>query len=163
MYEWIVFLHVLSAFGFLLAHGASAAVMLKVRGEKEAARLHALLDLSNAVGLWMAYTLLAVLVTGIVLGFMGGWWRSGWIWVSLVLLIALSVVMSFLGRMYLERVRHAIGVPTYDDNKKKLAPPPPAGPEELARVLTGGRAVLLAVVGIGGLVVIVWLMMFKPF
>jgi hypothetical protein len=163
MYEWIVFLHVLSAFGFLLAHGASAAVMLKVRGEKEAVRLHALLDLSNAVGLWMAYTLLAVLVTGIVLGFMGGWWRSGWIWVSLVLLIALSVVMSFLGRMYLERVRQAIGVPTYDDNKKKRAPPPPAGPEELARVLSGGRAVLLAVVGIGGLVVIVWLMMFKPF
>lgn len=109
-----------------------------------------------------AYTLLAVLVTGIVLGFRGGLWRSGWIWVSLVLLVAMSVVMSFLGRMYLERVRPAIGVPTYDDNKKKRAPPPPAGPEELARILAGGRAVLLAVVGIGGLVVIVWLMRFKP-
>jgi hypothetical protein len=163
MYRWIVFLHVLSAFGFLLAHGASAAVMFKVRGEQERARLHALLDLSNAVGLWMAYTLLAVLVTGIILGFMGGWWRSGWIWVSLVLLIVLSVVMSYLGRMYLERVRHAIGVPTYDDNKKQVAPPPPASPEVLSRVLAGGQARLLAAIGIGGLVLIVWLMMFKPF
>ena len=54
MYPWVVFLHVLSAFGFLLAHGASAAVMFKVRGEQDRARLHALLDLSNAVGLWMA-------------------------------------------------------------------------------------------------------------
>jgi hypothetical protein len=163
MYAWIVFLHVLSAFAFLLAHGASAAVMLKVRGEQERARLHALLDLSNAVGLWMAYTLLAVLVTGIILGFMGEWWRMGWIWVSLVLLVALSVVMSFLGRMYLERVRHAIGVPTYDVTKKKLAPPPPAGPEELGRVLGSGQGVLLAVIGLGGLALIVWLMMFKPF
>lgn len=163
MYRWIVFLHVLSALGFLLAHGASAAVMFKVRGEQERARLHALLDLSNAVGLWMAYTLLAVLVTGIILGFMGGWWRSGWIWVSLVLLIVLSVVMSYLGRMYLERVRHAIGVPTRDDNKKQVAPPPPASPEVLSRVLAAGQARLLAAIGIGGLVLIVWLMMFKPF
>jgi len=31
MYLWLVFLHVLSGFVFFLAHGASAAVLLKLR------------------------------------------------------------------------------------------------------------------------------------
>lgn len=30
-YAWIVFLHVASAFVFMLAHGASAAVMFRIR------------------------------------------------------------------------------------------------------------------------------------
>jgi hypothetical protein len=29
MYPWIIFLHVLSAFAFFLAHGATAAVVFK--------------------------------------------------------------------------------------------------------------------------------------
>ena len=163
MYIWVVFLHVLAAFGFFLAHGASATVMLKVRGERDRARLHALLDLSNAAGGAMTVTLLLLLLAGIIAGFMGRWWGWGWIWVSLALLIAISLVMSFLGRLYLDRVRRAIGIATDDDRRKKLAPPPPASPEELAEVLASGRPMALAVIGIAGLAVIVWLMMFKPF
>ena len=163
MYTWVVFLHVLAAFGFFLAHGASATVMLRVRGERDRARIHALLDLSNAAGGAMTVTFLLLLLMGIVAGFMRRWWGHGWIWVSLALLIALSIVMSLLGRLYFDRVRRAIGIATDDDRRKKLAPPLPVSPEELAVVLASGRPMALTVIGIGGLAVIVWLMMFKPF
>ena len=103
MYTWIIFLHVLSVFTFFLAHGATATVMFKVRGERDPARLSALLDLSPAVSGIMAITLLLILVTGIVGGFMGGWWGHGWIWAALVLLIAITFVMSFVGRLYFDR------------------------------------------------------------
>ena len=35
MYSWIVFVHVLGVFGFLLAHGAAAVVAFRLRGERE--------------------------------------------------------------------------------------------------------------------------------
>jgi hypothetical protein len=163
MYSWLIFLHVISVFGFLFAHGASAAVMFKVRAERDPARLGALLDLSNAVGGLMGAAGLLLLVTGIIGGFMRQWWGQGWIWVSLALLLGLSFPMSYWGRLYFDRVRRAIGVPTPDDRRKKVAPPAPAPPEQLGAVLASGRPGLLAAIGLGGLLVITWLMMFKPF
>src|SRR5687768_3512402 len=47
LYQWIVLLHVIAAFTFALAHGASAGVALKLRGEREIPRVHSLLDLSR--------------------------------------------------------------------------------------------------------------------
>lgn len=39
----------------------------------------------------------------------------------------------------------------------------PASAEEMEVLMSRPRPVLLAVTGIGGLVIILWLMMFKPF
>jgi cytochrome c biogenesis protein CcdA len=105
MYSWVVFLHVTSVLGFLLAHGNSAAVVIRLRGESEPARIQVLLDLSNAVSGLMSASALLLLLTGIVGAFMGDWWGRGWIWASLALLIAVGLVMSFLGRLYFERLR----------------------------------------------------------
>jgi hypothetical protein len=163
MYTVLVVLHVLSVFGFLFAHGASAAVMFKVRRECDPARIQALLDLSAGLGGTMAVTALLLFLTGLVAGFMGGLWGRGWIWASLALFVAISVVMSALGRPYLERVRRAIGVASLEDRRKKQAAPEPLPPAALATVLASGRPRLMAVVGLGGLIVITWLMMVKPF
>lgn len=163
MYAWLIFLHVLSAFGFLFTHGASAFVMFKVRSERDPARIHALLDLSSAVSGLMGGMGLLLTLTGIVGGFMGDWWGKGWIWAALGLLVGLSFPMSYMGRLYFDRVRRAIGVPTSDDLKKKSPPPVPASPEQLAAVLASGRPEVLAVIGVVGLGLITWLMMFKPF
>lgn len=46
MYHWIVFLHVLAAFAYLMAHGAAANVAFKLRGKTSRERIAALLDLS---------------------------------------------------------------------------------------------------------------------
>ncbi len=163
MYSFLIFLHVLSVFAFLFAHGVSAAVMFKVRGERNPTRLHALLDLSQGLGGALAVTALLLFLTGLIMGFMGGWWARGWIWVSLGLFIAISVVMSVLGRPYLERIRTAIGIGSVEDRRKQRAPAPALPPEALAVVLASGRPMLVAVVGLVGLAVITWLMMFKPF
>jgi MFS family permease len=163
MYDWLIFLHVLSALTFMLAHGASAAVMFRVRAEREPSRIHALLDLSQTVGSLMGLTGLALFLTGLIGGFMGQWWNRGWIWASLALLIGLSIVMGSLGRTYFDRVRHALGLATVDDQKKKVAPPPALPAAELSAVLNAGQPRLLAAVGVGGLALLTWLMMFKPF
>lgn len=163
MYTWIVFAHVASTFGFLFAHGVSAVVMFKVRAERDPARICTLLELSSSVGGAMTLTAVLLLLTGLAGGFMGGWWDQGWIWVSLGLFLAISVVMSWQGRVYFERLRRAIGIPTGEAPKKEVAPPAALPPDQLAAVLVSGRPVLLAVVGLGGLAAITWLMVFKPF
>ena len=162
MYAWIIFLHVFSVLSFLLAHGASAAVMFRVRVEREPARIHALLDLAQAFSLSVTVTSSLLLITGIIAGFMGGWWGRGWIWTALALFIAISFAMSFMGRLYFDRVRRAIGVATGEDRKKKVQPEALPS-EQLVAVLNSGQPMALALVGLGGLAVITWLMMFKPF
>ncbi len=161
MYSALIFTHVLSVLGFLMAHGASAAVMFRLRVEREPSRLCALLDLSQAVGGAMALTALVLFVSGLALGFIGAWWSSGWIWASLGLFLAISIVMSWQGRMYFERVRRALGAETRAAAEPGM--PRVLPPAALATVLASGRPMLLAGVGLGGLAVITALMMFKPF
>jgi predicted benzoate:H+ symporter BenE len=65
-YPWLVFLHVLGGFTFVLAHGASAMGAFRLRRERQPARVAALLDLSSfSIGL--AYIgLLVILVSGVL-------------------------------------------------------------------------------------------------
>ena len=42
--RWLIFLHVLSAITFFLAHGASAAMAFRVRKETDFARIRALVN-----------------------------------------------------------------------------------------------------------------------
>src|SRR5688572_392587 len=48
LYPWVVFIHVASVVLTFFAHGASAATALKLRSEREPARIAALLDLSGS-------------------------------------------------------------------------------------------------------------------
>lgn len=162
MYRWFVFLHVLGVFGFLLAHGTSAAVSFALRRERQLERVQALLLLSgNTLGLSFL-SLLVLLVSGIVAGFMGQWWGQGWIWVSLGLLIAIIVAMSVLGSAVYGGVRKAAGLPYVVSGKPQPAVAP-ADPAELAALLARGQPLLLTIIGYGGFAVITWLMMLKPF
>ena len=160
---WFVLVHVLSVLAFVLFHGASAMVALRLRSESEPARIRALLELSSAT-LGGAYgALILILVTGIVAGIVGGWWTSGrlWLWASVGLFIAVSVAMSVIAVPYLNTVRRAVGLPTRDDRPgEPLAPR--ATDTELGALLLSRRPAVSAAVGLGGLALITWLMMFKP-
>jgi hypothetical protein len=46
MYNWLVFLHVVSALGFMMAHGVSVSVAFALRRERHPERVRALLGLS---------------------------------------------------------------------------------------------------------------------
>jgi hypothetical protein len=162
---WLTLVHVLGVLAFVLLHGASAAVAFKLRGERDRVRIQALLELSNAYLNWMYLALLGLLLGGILSGIAAGFWTSGdlWIWASLALFISMLVAMYVIATPYFDELRHAVGLATFNDVRKKLEPPPPASDEELARLLASPRPAQTAVVGLGGIAVIAWLMMMKPF
>jgi len=157
--------HVVAVLGFVLVHGASAMVGLRVRSERDRARTMALLEFSSAYQAWGWIALLVILVSGVVSGIVGGWWTSGqlWLWASLGVFIGVTALMTPIPTAYLNDVRHAVGMATYDDTRKKREPPPPVSDEELARVLDSNRPIIGAAIGLGGLAILAWLMMFKPF
>lgn len=162
MYNWLVYIHVAGALGFMMAHGVSASVAFALRRERHPERVRALLELSaNSYGL-LYLSLLVILVSGVSVTFLGGFWNRGWIWASLVLLIAISATMGALGGRYYGEARKAAGLP-YHDRGKAFPAQPARSPEEVEAALAKANPILLAAIGFGGLLVIVWLMMFKPF
>lgn len=160
MYLWLVFLHVIGVFGFLMAHGVSAGVYFALRRERNVDRISVLLQMSSGTMRLMGGSLLLLLVTGIIAGFMGQWWSHGWIWLSLIMLIVIYVAMAALGSRRLNQVRQGIGLPSLY-GQAPLAEPLSA--EELNALLDHIQPTRLTLIGFGGLAIIAWLMMFKPF
>jgi len=162
-HSYVKFLHVIGVFLFLLAHGVSAAAVLRLRSERDPATVRTLLDLSaRSIG-WMSVGAAIWFFSGIFLGFSGNYWSTGrfWLWASLGVAVLVVGVMTPMGRLYLDRVRRALGV----DPK---APTKPGGtayvdPATLDAAIRSGRPELLAAIGVGGVVILAWLMMFKPF
>ena len=163
MHTWLVFLHVLSAFAFILAHGATVAVTVVLRRQTELERVRTLLELSKSTRLATSLSVIAVLATGIIVGFTGDWWGTAWILVSLAVFFLVSAAVRLLGVYYFNQVRRAVGLPALDDGGRSDAPEGPASPEEIAAVLDSWRPMAVSVVGIIGLGLIVWLMVIKPF
>jgi hypothetical protein len=158
---WLVFAHILGAFTFVLAHGVSMFVALRIRGERDQARVAALLDMSKSAVAIAAFAVLFLLITGVAAGFVGDWWGERWIWISLAVLVLLWGYMSFRGTRFLDDIRHAVGSAGLYD--KKGTEPPPADPAAAATLRASARALELATVGGIGLVAILYLMVFKPF
>ena len=158
---WLVFAHILGAFTFVLAHGVSMFVAVRIRNERDHARVAALLDLSKSAVTVAAFAVIFLLITGIAAGFVGNWWGQRWIWAALAILILLWGYMSFRGTMFHDAVRRSVGsIGIYDH---KATEPPPADPVAAAALLASSRAVELATVGGIGLIAILYLMVFKPF
>lgn len=164
MYHWLVYIHVLATFAFLLTHGVSSVVALRLRHQRDPAVARAWLELNASGGVVAVLygSLLILLISGIITGFMGDWWGQGWIWLSLGLLIGIIVSMYLIGSRHYSRVRQALGMAWFD-GRKAHPPGEPASAEEIGALLAKAPAISLAVIGFGGIGVILWLMMFKPF
>jgi len=164
MYGVLRFLHVFSAFVFFLIHGATAAAMFALKSERDAKRIEGLLNIREFATKWMGVPLGILVISGIVMGFMGRWWNQTWIWLAIGVFLAISFPMSGLGRPYHDRLWHAIDPERHaPPTKREKRYSQPATPDELAGLLAKGRPLLLTVIGVVGLGVILWLMMFKPF
>ena len=142
MYQWIVFIHIASVMGLLLVHPVTIAFHLKE--ERNDTRIRELLEVSEAASTlrWVFFGL--TVASGIVLGFMGSWWGTAWIWAALVIFVAIGLVMNLYGGRTIDRISD-----TRDD-------------VEMERLLTRFRPGILAVTGTGGLLLILYLMLFKP-
>ncbi len=162
LYKPVVFLHILAGFTYMLAHGASAAASFRLKRETSLERIRALLDLSVSTFSVMWISLLVMLLAGISLGFLGRWWGSGWIWVSLGLLIAMIVAMSAIASRQFHDIRRLAGL-SYMQGSKEQPAVEPAPMSEILEQLSKGNPHLLTTIGLGGWAVILWLMVFKPF
>ncbi len=151
-YGWLVLAHVLGAFLFVLGHGASAAVVFRLRRERDPEHVRPLLELS-ASGNYAAYGgLLILLVSGIWAGIDGGHFTSGriWLWASVGILVIVLIAMFTLAS------RHYYG---WRDTLKTV----PVDQALLERQMATSQPLSAAVIGLTGLVAIIWLMVAKPF
>jgi len=142
VYQWIVFIHIASVLGLLLVHPVTVAFHLKE--ERNDTRIRELLEVSEAASTlrWIFFGL--TIASGLVLGFMGSFWGTMWIWAALVIFVAIGLVMNLYGGRTIDRIAD-----TRDD-------------AEMERLLTRFRPGILAVTGAGGLLLILYLMLFKP-
>jgi hypothetical protein len=133
---------------FVAGHGVSAAVTLRLRRERDPARLEPLLALSRSTIIWSNVGLLVLLVGGVA-----NWIRiyplgQGWLWAAAVVLALLAAAGFGLAAPYFRRVRGALA----------------AGDEaRLAEVLPSGIPATVFWIETGGTAVILWLMVYKPF
>jgi hypothetical protein len=153
-YRWWKFLHVAAVLGFVLFHGVSVLVALRLRKERDRVRIAELLQFSGSSTIGMYVSLGALILFGVIAGFAGKWWSYWWIWISLGLLVATIAEMGVVARPYYQQLKDAIllrpsGVPRKSD-------------EELDDLLRARAAMFNAVFGIAALVIITWLMIWKP-
>jgi uncharacterized membrane protein len=159
-YRWWVFIHLAGVFGFLLGHGASVSVLFRLRKERNRDKIRELLQFSGST-VRLFYVSLLVLVVGGVGAGLGigtsvkpGYFSQKWIWEAIGVLAVVTVAMIAVARPYYRRIAEATelrpsGVPRVSD-------------EDLATRLTSKTPAAVALLGFGGLLVILWLMIFKP-
>lgn len=154
-YNWWKLLHVLGVLGFVMFHGVSVWAALRLRKERDRARIAELLQFSGSSVLGMYVSIGLLILFGVIAGFAGKWWGDWWIWVALLILVGMVGEMSAVARPYYQRVKEAVevrpsGVPRRSD-------------EELDEILRSRLALFNAVLGLVALAVLAWLMVFKPF
>jgi len=163
LYKFVVFLHIISALGFLLAHGVSASISYALKRERDMAKIRTMLELSASSYPTMLWTLLATVVFGLIAAFLvNTWWRFGWLWVSIALLIVIVVLMAVFGSGVFSEVRKVAGLP-YMVKGKPFPAEPAKSDDEIFAALAKINPTLLMIVGYGGFAVIAWLMTAKPF
>ena len=117
---------------------------------------------SRAIGVGAMYVgLLVLLVGGIWAGFAGDHWGSIWIWAAIGTLVVVIAVMYAVATPFYGRMRAAAGIGQYAERRDRYKPP--ATEADLAMLATSNVPFVLATVGGIGLLVIIWLMILKPF
>lgn len=145
LYLWLKFAHLVGLGLFLFGHGISGGASFALHARPAAAVSRSLLQLST----WsyrIAYPgLLLLVATGIWMGFLGGLWGRAWIWASIGVLVIASGLMTYLS-MPFHRARDA-------------GQAEPQINENMART----RPAAIAWIGTLALLVILFMMVFKPF
>jgi hypothetical protein len=159
---WFKFIHIAAAFAFVAGHGVSMAMALRLRSERDPARMLAILDLSSSSLGVATIGMLVLLVAGIVDGIVAGYFGRLWIWASLIVFVVTGSLMTPLASSHFNAVRAALGQRTR--MVKATDPDPVARPiDEVVAMAQGPRPMQVAVIGGGALLLLLWLMTFKPF
>lgn len=156
----MVFLHILGLIVFAIGHGTSVAVAFRLRKEREHPRIAAMLDVSSWSTRLMYIGLLLIVIPGVVLGFLGGYWGTWWLWISIVLLVLVMGAMYGIAAPYYLGLRVATGATVTKSSQKKAAT---LATDGLVDTLAGSwRPTALTLIGGVGFAVILWLMIARP-
>ena len=155
MFKLARFLHIASGLGFMAIHGASMVVLYVIRRETDRSRIESLMGFSAKTVVPMYITLVAVIGTGLWLGFLApGYYSQLWYWLSLGLLGLLALLMWLVARPFGKRILAACeirpsGVPRKSD-------------DELQLLLESQKTNVITAIGVIGLGFILWLMVYRP-
>ena len=151
---WL-FVHLLGVLAFLGAHGVSMFVLFRIRKERDRGKIADLISLSGETARPMYISLAVLIAGGIGAGTTFGLFSTWWMLTALLILLVEVGVMTAIAKPYFKRITEATamrpsGVPRISD-------------EELAALLGSKEPIAITVIGFAGLLVILWLMVFKPF
>ena len=159
-YSWWVYLHILGAFAFIFGHGASGLAAFRIRATRDPAQIRTLLDLSS-MALGLTYVgLLLLLIGGIAAAIAGDHFSRGWTWAALGLLVVIIVAMYAMATPFYGQLRVAAGVRAKDP---KVDPNPVVSQADIDALAGSSRPMVLLAIGGVGLILILWLMVIKPF
>ena len=113
-----------------------------------------ILQLSAATVTAFYVSTLVLLAGGIGAGVVGQWFDQGWIWVSLGLLIGVGILMFPMARSHFRRIRMVLEL---------METGTAVSGDDFARVLSAGNPALTAGTGFVAVLLIVYLMVLKPF
>jgi hypothetical protein len=157
MQGWLLFLHIGAVLAFMLAHGVQVTVTWKMRREADPARMMQLFEALPST-LPLRWTVLAIFVTGLVLVAFDNLWLAPWIWVSLATLAAIWLLMYRWGGEYYTEIENTVMPLIAASDQAAVAELRPA----FDRARLSWRVPAMTIVGIGGVAVILWLMVFRP-
>jgi hypothetical protein len=160
-YGAVVFVHATTILLFFVAHGVSMTVAFALKREADPARVRALLDLSRfSLGVPIVVVLVVGLLSGIAAGFMGGHWGRIWIWASLVIFLVVGGAMTPLATLRLKPIRIAAGMAPLQASDTEA---PAEDQQEMRRLIAAWNPLPVAAMGLTAFIVILWLMLEKPF
>lgn len=156
MNEYWTLAHILSVVAFLACHGASMFALFRIRSlGTDRTKIADTIAFSGSTSKPMYVALIAVIVAGFLSAATGPWGLNDtWIWAALLVLIITTGLMTAIAKPYFKKVSSACdlrpsGVPRVSD-------------EELMELVRSKASALIMLIGIGGLTLIIWLMVFKP-
>jgi len=156
MAKYWTYAHILAVAAFLSCHGASMFALFRIRSlGTDRTKIADTIAFSGATSKPMYVSLVAVVVAGFgaaISGLFG--LNDAWTWGALVVLVITTGLMTAVAKPYFKKLSAACdlrpsGVPRVSD-------------DELRELVRSGTSWLIAVIGIGGLAIILWLMVTKP-
>ena len=137
-------------------------MVFKVRSETDFARIRAMLDLSVSTFKLYMLSFLLMGLTGLTMPFLIHIWDKVWIWLSIVLIVFVTIWMGLVNEKQIKQLRRLVGLP-YMQGSKEFPAETPSSPEEVAALLKKINPYQWALVGYGVPAIVLWLMIFKPF
>ena len=122
----------------------------------------AMLDLSAATIGVMFISFLALGLTGLAMPFILKIWNQGWVHTSIILMLIVFFRMMMMNDKRYKHLRRMIGQP-YMIGGKHFPAEAPASQSEVEAHIKTLRVEELVIVGIVIPIIVLWLMVFKPF